>query len=609
MKLKVTFLPEQITIPALPENTILELAREAGIDIAAQCGGTGSCGKCLVRIAPAPPPTAAEKKILPAGRLAEGWRLACRCRVGHHDLAVTVPPENRLLNLETLAAGLGRTVPLNPGNRSYFLALSPPTIEDQAPDRERVCRALAEETGRPAGSFHCPPPLLRQLPAVLRQDRFRATFTLAGGTIIDVRPGRADARSYGLAFDLGTTSIVGALVESDTAREAGVAGAANPQARYGADVVNRISYTQENADGAARLARETIATLNSISRRLCRAAGIEARQVAQVIIAGNTVMEHLLLQVPAASLAASPYTGVFRTVPEMPAAELGLAVNEHAPVFLAPLISGYVGGDTTAGILATNQHRERPVRLFVDIGTNGEIVLGNDRGLWCAAAAAGPAFEGACISQGMRSEPGAIDKVRLGRAVHYTTIDEKPARGICGTGLIELVSELLRLDVISVQGQIRPDEELAGLAPALRERISGEGGDRCFRITPEQGVAVFQKDIRQLQLAKSAIASGIEILLGKLRLGPGDIDEVFLAGAFGSYIDPVAALRIGLLPAVPPEKIRFLGNTALAGARMMVVSEAMKEEARAIPDRCRCVELFHEPDFMDLFVTKMSFPG
>jgi len=276
---------------------------------------------------------------------------------------------------------------------------------------------------------------------------------------------------------------------------------------------------------------------------------------------------------------------------------------------VGPLISGFVGGDTVAGILTTNQHHERALRLFIDIGTNGEIVVGNREGIWCASAAAGPAFEGANIHFGMRAEPGAVDKVKITDRVRYSTIAEKPPRGICGTGLVEVVSELLRCGIIGEDGRLKSRDDLTGLPAEILDCLQEEKGERRFILAPETGIAIFQKDIRQLQLAKAAIAAGVQVLLAKIPVSLSELDEILLAGAFGSYIDPAAALRLGLLPPVPLEKIRFVGNTALTGSKMMLLSREMKDEAENIPVVCRYVELFHEKGFMDLFVDNLSFPS
>ncbi|HNS47967.1 MAG TPA: ASKHA domain-containing protein [bacterium] len=610
MKLKVTFRPENVEIAALPGLTILELARRANLAISAVCGGRGTCGKCLVRINPAPPAGPLELKRIPAARLAEGYRMACQARVTDRDLEVEVPDESRLFNLKVLVSGLSREVAVHSTLRKYYLELAPPVIEDQRSDWERLRDAAAGRAGLRPAELEVGIYLLRRLPVLLRENNFKVTAVLANRRLISVEGGDTTEHCYGVAFDLGTTSIVGALLDMRTARELAVAHRTNPQTSYGADVISRINLTLQDPDGGQRMRTAASDALGEIIAELADRAAISAHHVYEVVVAGNSAMEHLFLGLPAGSLATSPYIGVCRGPVTLSARRAGLRVNEDGFVRTAPLISGFVGGDTVAGILAVNLHREERLRLLVDIGTNGEIVAGNREGLFCASAAAGPAFEGANIHNGMRAEPGAIDKVRITDRVEYSTIAEAPVRGICGTGLLETVSELLRVGLLGPEGRFRNDSELAGLElpAAVKERLVDTPGGRAFRLDPETGVAVYQKDVRQLQLAKAAIAAGIEILLEKMSLETSDLEEVLLAGAFGSYIDPAAALRIGLLPPVRPETIRFVGNTSLAGARLMLLSTELKDEAECIPSLCGYVELFHEKDFMDLFVEKLAFP-
>ncbi len=609
MDLKVTFLPEGIEVSALPGLTLLELARRANIGITALCGGRGTCGKCQVQVWPAPEPTPVEKKNISAQRLREGFRLACQTRVNLQDLRVMVPSEFRFFNLKTMVSGIIRDVQLRTSLHKYYLELPPPTIEDQRPDWERLKSALSSLSGLPKEEITTNIYLLRNLPEKLRKSNFRITAVLEGKRLISVEPGDTSRSCFGVACDLGTTTIVGALIDIRKAKELGVASRLNPQSAYGADVITRINYTIGEKAGGKILQQEAVSTINEIIAELCEKSGnCQAENIYEVSVVGNTAMEHLLLGLPAASLVTSPYVGVYRNSLCLSAKKLGIKVNEDALVYVGPLISGFIGGDTVAGIMATNIHHEEPLRLFIDIGTNGEIVVGNKEGLWCASTAAGPAFEGANIHFGMRAQPGAIDKVIISDQIHYTTIGEKFPLGICGTGLVEAVSELRRCGVITADGRIKKGSQAEGLPKEIRERIVEDQEGLRFVLVPENGVAIFQKDIRQLQLAKAAIAAGISVLLSKISLSLSDLDEILLAGAFGSYIEPKAALRLGLLPPVPVEKIRFVGNTALTGSKMMLLSEEMKREADKIPTVCRYIELFHEKNFIDLFVDNLSFP-
>jgi uncharacterized 2Fe-2S/4Fe-4S cluster protein (DUF4445 family) len=609
MDFKIVFQPEGIESSGLSGLTVLELARRANIGITSFCGGRGTCGKCQVKVEPASAANELEKKHITPKRLKEGYRLACQTKIIDGDLTVFVPPESRFFNLKVLVSGLTRDIKIRTSIRKYYLRLQPPTIEDQRPDWERMKSAISASSKFKENEIIASIYLLRRLPTILRTSDFKITAVLEEKRLISIEPGDTSGQSFGVAFDLGTTTIVGSLLDIGNAREMAVASRLNPQTAYGADVVSRINHTITEKNGLETLQRAVVGSFNEIISEVCRKSGVNPENIYEITLVGNTAMEHLFLGLPAAALATSPYVGVYQGSISLPAKKLGLAVNHDAVLRAGPLISGFVGGDTVAGILATNQHHERALRLFVDIGTNGEIVVGNREGVWCAAAAAGPAFEGANIHFGMRAEPGAIDKVKITDRVRCGTIAEKPPRGICGTGLVEGVSELLRCGIIGEDGRLKSGKDLTKLPPKVLERLQEEKGERRFILTPETGIAIFQKDIRQLQLAKAAIAAGIQILLAKIPVALSELDEILLAGAFGSYIDPEAALRLGLLPMVPPEKIRFVGNTALTGSKMMLLSQDMKDEAENIPAFCRYVELFHEKEFMDLFVNNLSFPN
>ncbi|MFH2069141.1 MAG: ASKHA domain-containing protein [Candidatus Omnitrophota bacterium] len=609
MDFKVLFQPEGIVSSGLPGLTVLELARRANIGITAFCGGRGTCGKCQVKVEPAPAPNESEKKHITPERLKEGYRLACQTKIIDSDLTVLVPPESRFFNLKILVSGLTRDIKVHTSIRKYYLQLQPPTIEDQRPDWERMKSAISTSSGFKENDLTASIYLLRRLPAILRTSDFKITAVLEEKRLISVEPGDTAGQSFGLAFDLGTTTIVGSLLDIGSAREIAVSSRLNPQSAYGADVISRINHTITEKNGSETLQQVVVESFNEIITELCQKSGVSPENIYEIMLVGNTAMEHLFLGLPAGALATSPYVGVHQGSISLPAKKLGLAVNHDAVLRVGPLISGFVGGDTVAGILATNQHHERALRLFIDIGTNGEIVVGNREGVWCTSAAAGPAFEGANIHFGMRAEPGAIDKVKITERVLFSTIMEKTPRGICGTGLVEGIGELLRCRIISEDGRLKSREDLAGLPKEILDRLQTEKGERRFVLSPETGIAIFQKDIRQLQLAKAAIAAGIQTLLAKIPISLAELDEILLAGAFGSYIDPETALRLGLLPPVPLEKIRFVGNTALTGSKMMLLSQDMKDEAENIPVVCRYVELFHEKGFMDLFVENLSFPN
>jgi len=417
---------------------------------------------------------------------------------------------------------------------------------------------------------------------------------------------RQDA--LGMAVDLGTATVVGALVVLESAEVLAVASRSNPQSRYGEDVISRIGHASD-AKGLSELQTSIADCLNDIIDEASDAADVARVNLLDLVVSGNTTMAHLLLGVSPESLGRAPYTPVFLSSPPVRFSDIELRGNEEAHLSLVPGISGFAGGDTVAGILATGMHRSDELGLLIDIGTNGEIVIGNRERLVAASAAAGPAFEGGRIEKGMRAEVGAIDHVRIGDDVTVTTVGGDAARGICGSGLIEAVAGMLSRGLIRRDGRMVSSDETGDLPGGLAGRFDGAGGKRRF-ILSESGagsVYVTQKDIGEVQLAKGAIRAAVEILLYEWGAEPGDIHEVLVAGAFGFNLRAEDLKVIGLLPEVDVERIRFVGNTSLEGALMVLLSERCSGEAEEIPSMVEYVELAGRGDFERLFVESMGF--
>jgi len=418
---------------------------------------------------------------------------------------------------------------------------------------------------------------------------------------------------YGVAFDIGTTTLVGTLLETGTGKETGVSARMNPQTVYGDDVISRINMVIVEADGLEKLHGKLIAELNIMIDELVKNAGINRELVRKVTVAGNSTMQHLFLNVSPESMGTLPFTLAVRDSVSVGASETGIKISKEGTVRTLPNIAGYVGGDTVAGILATGLHKSDRIKLFIDIGTNGEIVLGNKDRFLAASTAAGPAFEGARISQGMRATSGAIEKVVIKDDVEINVIGNAEPAGICGTGLIDTIAELLRLGIIDATGRVLGQDEVpSGIPDKVKSRINSQGG---FILVPagitrnKRPVGIIRRDVREVQVGKAAIAAGVRILKQKLGIKDGDIHEVLLAGAFGNYIRRNNARRIGLIPDLPSERIRYVGNTASAGAKLVLLSGKMAEEADAISKNAEYVELSTVPDFNDLFAEEIQFQG
>ena len=430
-----------------------------------------------------------------------------------------------------------------------------------------------------------------------------------------MEPGDTSQQLYGIAVDIGTTSVVVALMDLKSGDTLGVASASNPQATFGADVIARIDHVIQNPEGLDQLNRRVVQAINRLTAKLAKDNGISPGEIYQMTVVGNTTMSHLFLKADPTNLATAPFIPVVSAAVQAEARELGIDIAPHAQVYVTPSIAGYVGGDTIGVIMSTDIYQKEGIYLAIDIGTNGEIVLAKNGEMISCSTAAGPAFEGAQIKFGMRAAKGAIERVVIKDDVEIKVIGNQPAKGICGSGLMDAVAEMVRVGVIEPNGRLVSQEDAGHLPTNLRKRLGSndELGTYFILAFPEDGlgeeVVLTQRDIRELQLAKAAIAAGIQVLLEQLGLTIQEIDEVLLAGAFGSYINKFSALGIGLLPAVDPDKIKSVGNAAGAGARKFLVSQEMRREAEKVARRVKHLELSCRLDFQDRFVSCLSFSG
>jgi uncharacterized 2Fe-2S/4Fe-4S cluster protein (DUF4445 family) len=593
--------------------TLFDAASWNGIAIDSTCGGHGTCKKCRIRFKADPPlPTSLDLRAYTAQEIRDGWRLACRTPATA-DADVEVPPLTTRPKAATV--GVGRQVILRPAVRKRYLELAEPSLADQVTDLERVLGALTDLD--PVADLA----VLRTLGTTLRQSDFEVTAVVADETLIAVEPGDTTDRVFGLAFDLGTTTVVATLLDLTTGTPVAVESMLNKQQPFGADVIARISATM--LDPAARdklrqLAQETLAEL---SAAVCRAGGVPPAEVYEVALAGNATMVHLVLGIDPEPLGVAPFIMSARLLPEVRARDLGVPAHPQARAVVFPAFGAYVGGDITAGLLASGMDRDPRIRLFIDIGTNCEIVLGGRDWLLATAAPAGPAFEGASIRCGMRAADGAIEAVAVTEDgdLKLTVIGDTDPKGLCGSGLVDAVAALVDAGVIDESGRFVQDLPPRAAAPVRRlaERLTMIGKERVFVLhwsaagdpdnrDPASSVYLSQRDIRELQFAKAAIATGWRILLEEAGLTTEDIKQVLLAGSFGSYLSAKSAIRIGLVPDVGPRRIIAAGNVAGEGAKMALLSIRDRAAALALLGEVKYVELSDRTDFNDRFIDQLS---
>ncbi|KJS02516.1 MAG: hypothetical protein VR68_02665 [Peptococcaceae bacterium BRH_c4a] len=599
----LTFIPENITVKVPAGGTVLEAAREAGLPVEAHCGGRGTCGKCRVRVHNSTQKlTSAERQAMSREEASDGWRLACQVLPDGDPLTVEVPGQNRP---RLVKAGLTGAVcrASDPPVKKVSVQMSPPDLENPRGNWDLLQESLAGKGVKATPSLD----VLRVLPEMLKDRRGPITAVICGHLMIALEEGDNVDELYGLALDIGTTTVAGSIVDLRTGRELAAAADLNRQNQYGADIISRIDYSVSSPSGLGNLNSMIRNVVNGIIKKLARQAGTRPESIYAAAVVGNTCMLHLFAGISPAGLSAPPFSGSVHSSYAADAVEIGIDISPRAPVLFLPVISGYVGADTVGVILATGMHLSKKITLAIDIGTNGEIVLGSRNRLLACAAAAGPAFEGANISAGMRAAEGAIDRVVLdGDEVVCSVIGNGKAKGICGSGLIDAVAAMLEAGLVDPGGRLlEADEAVSVAGPRLASRIRQTEKGREFMLSG--GVAITQKDIRQVQLAKGAICAGIRILQGKLGIGDSDIEAVLLAGSFGSYIGKDAALRLGIIPAVPPDRVRHVGNAAHQGAKMVLLDREVMEQAGSVRQMVEYVELSTSEYFSEEFTEAMFF--
>ncbi len=607
-EVKVVFEPSGRAVYALPGTVILEAAARAGLILQTPCGGAGKCGKCLVQVRHGECP-ASETDIATLGavRVTEGFRLACHSHI-HGPVTIEIPDRSLFQSQQQiLTADSGETVDIRPRVRKICLRLTPPSQHDTVSDTERVLAAL------PPCSMTID--ALRALPGALRIAGFVITCTLVEHELVAVEPGDTTTECYGIAVDIGSTTLVATLVNLNTGADIAVAARVNPQTSFGDDVISRIQKCRTEKDGLARLQGAVIEGVNHLIDELERKTHVNRNHIYEMVLAGNTTMQQILAGIDPSALGELPFIPAFRGALETQASDLRLHLPRQSKVFLFPQIGSFVGGDTVSGIIATRLDRTSGPSLLVDIGTNGEIVLSGKGRMLATSVAAGPAFEGARIINGMRAAPGAIEKVLLDGDVQLNIIGNAKPAGICGTGLIDAAAELLRKGLLDSTGRLLAADEVPASVPdALRRRLVEKDGEINFLLVDagssatHQPLFLYQRDIRELQLANAAIRAGINILLRIGGFQPEELEAVLLAGAFGNFIRRNNARRIGMLPPIPCHRIRFVGNTASFGAKRALLSVEEKEYADRVARSVEHVDLSLDPEFQMEFSTAMLLP-
>jgi len=584
--------------------TLLEAAQQAGVELVSLCGGVGACDSCKVRLASGSttPPTLEEQANFSAEELAAGYRLACQT-VPLSDVKVEIPPESLTTPQRLQVEGQAEVIELDPAVKVVDVRVDKPHLHDLRGDSERLLEALQGKIAVRG----LDPGLLASFSARLREYDWEVRAAIKDGIIVALLPpGQA---ALGLAVDVGTTKLAGFLVNLENGEILAKTGAMNPQVSYGEDVISRISYTHTHPDGGATLQGRLVDTLNTMIEEMAQEAGAKPEYIVDAVVVGNTAMHHLFAGLPVYQLGTSPYVPAVSGSLDLPVRMIGLRIAPGASVHLPPNIAGYVGADHVAMALASGAWEAGKVTLALDIGTNTEITLAvpqEDRvRVWTCSCASGPAFEGAHIRDGMRAAPGAIERVQVaGDEVRIFTIGDQPPVGICGSGILDAVAQMLGAGVIDHRGVLQAGH------PSVRV----EDGRKEFVLAPAEKsghgkeVRVTRRDVNEIQLAKGAIRAGIEILLREAGLEDDDIQDFIVAGAFGTYIDLESAVRVGMFPDLPRGRFRQVGNAAGAGARQLLLSAGRRRLAEELSRRAEYVELSAYPAFTSIYSRSLFFP-
>ncbi len=581
-KLKIVSLPHTISTHS---NDILSVKiQEAGINLNTYCNMKGLCGKCFVEILEGdlPPLTETEKYLIEHKNLNENFRLACMYKI-KSDLKISIPDESIRKKAYILTKGIQSPFELNPAIKKYILNLKKPDLSSP-----RSLLQLLEESLRKR-KFIMPIDLIKNLGQNLENNDYHINAVFhRDKEIIDIEQISTQSKNFGIAIDVGTTTLVLQLVSLETGEAVDILTNTNSQVKYGADVISRISFGISNENGLNKLQNTLLEDINKMIIKILKKNGVDPEHVYEIAAAGNTVMNHLLLGIPVNTLAFSPYNPVFTKLPAFNAKELGLNINKNGKVYIAPNIQGFVGGDISSGLIASDFANIDGNYIYIDIGTNGEIVLKKGNQLTATSTAAGPAFEGMNISCGMNAVEGAIYKAESNEQLKTYTINNKKPMGICGTGLIDIISIFLDKGLISSRGKIE--------TPSHKIQI-------------EKNIFLIKKDIAQLQMAIAAIKAGITLMLKENGMTTEELDGIYIAGAFGNFLNIQNAIRIGLLPKMDEKKIKFIGNASLSGAQTLLLSMEARKNIEKMVKKIKYISLATKSEFQNIYINSLTFPN
>jgi len=612
--------PDGLEIAVSDDTPLVRALWQAGISVEAPCGGFGICGKCKIRFLSGyiPEPTAEEQKHLTDFELQEGWRLTCQHRV-EGDAVIFVPEESRPSIAQILTTAVERETDLLPAVKRFTVSIPPASTMDERSDVQRLLDAVRQQHGLALASTSLPLPVLRSLPTALRQNR-EVTLVVHSAepnqsSVLAVVPKNESIRPLlGIAFDIGTTTLVGYLIDLETGKELTYAARLNPQVQFGDDVVSRLCYALQEPNGLRKLQQAVVKGMNEIIAECCQVANVSPTDIYELVCVGNTAMMHLLLGVNPEPIALAPYVPVFNEPVTVEAWRLGLKIHPNGLLTTLPCVAGYIGADTVAVVLTHLHEPDGEPVVALDIGTNGEIVVRHQGQYWCASAAAGPAFEGGRIYQGMRAERGAISQVSVERTdakiwLKVQTLGGSLPKGICGSGLIDAVAALIELGVIDETGRMKND------LPEWKERFLSINGQKAFQlVSPNlsertEGIVLSQRDVRELQLAKGSIRAVTEVLLQVAGLDWEKVSQVIIAGAFGFFVNLKSAQKTGLLPPLPLERFFPVGNAAGAGAKLALRSIVERQRAKELARKMTHVPMTGNPAYEEALMEFIGFPS
>lgn len=584
-----------------PKNG-LEAIIDAGIGLKSVCAGKGTCGKCRIIISDKikSVPTQSEIKVLSQDEINRGVRLACQ-QLFAKNTTIYIPASSLTEEQKLQVSGKEEKIEVDPVCRKYFLKLNQATLKDMKSDFSRIKDSARAVHGIDISSIDYR--VLMLLPSVIRENSWEITVTVRDGEIIFAEGGDKTKKCYGIAVDLGTTKIAILLVDLITGGTIVKKGVMNPQISFGEDVMSRINFAMQSKENTSKIQNAVIEILNRSIEELALENNIRPDEIVEMTLVGNTAMHHLFLGLPVRQLGLSPFVPLTDKELDIKAREIGITIAPGAYIYLLPVVAGYVGSDHVAMVLATGIYRKQGNLIGIDIGTNTEIALKSSKGMESVSTASGPAFEGAHISYGMRAAPGAIERVTINPkscAPAIQTINDKKPVGICGSGILDAIAEFLKAGIIDKKGKF------ISQSPCLSR---DDKGILQYLFDKETKVSINQKDIVEIQLAKSAIRTGIEILLESANLKFDDIDGIVIAGAFGSYIDPRNVINIGMFPNIPLKKIIQVGNAAGVGAKMVLISGKERKIAEEIARKINYIELTVFPTFSDNFIKSTLFPN